>query len=62
VGALTRFLKRCQTHGTRVLIVELNARAHAVLKQMGVLDIAVVEVLASYDAAVERAGAIAAAG
>jgi SulP family sulfate permease len=58
VGALSRFLKRCETHGTRVLMTELNRRAHAVLRQMGVLDLANVEVLESYGEAVERAGAI----
>lgn len=55
VGALTRFLKRCQAHDTRVLMSELNQSSSAVLKQMGVLALANVEVIQSYDAAVARA-------
>jgi len=54
VGALSRFLKRCQTQGTRVLITGLNTRAHAVLSQMGALDLPNVEVLESYGDAVAR--------
>ena len=59
VGALSRFLKRCETHGTCVLIAELNRRAHAVLRQMGVLDLANVELLETYGDAIERAAALA---
>jgi SulP family sulfate permease len=58
VGALNRFLKRCETHGTRVLITELNRGAHAVLRQMGVLDLANVEAHESYEDAVQRAGVL----
>jgi SulP family sulfate permease len=59
VGALDRFLKRCATHGTCVLITELNRRAHAVLRQMGVLDLANVEVLETYGEAIDRAAVVA---
>lgn len=59
VGALTRFLKRCETHGTRILMSELNTRSSAVLKRMGVLALANVEVLASYEEAVARAAELA---
>ncbi len=37
VGALTRFLDRCASHGTVVIISELNAHAREILARMGVL-------------------------
>jgi SulP family sulfate permease len=58
VGALTRFLKRCETHGTRVLMSELNPGAKAVLERMGVLGFANVEVFPRYAEAVDRAAAL----
>jgi SulP family sulfate permease len=58
VGALMRFLKRCETHGTRVLIAELKPRARSVLQQMGALDLANVEAVEDYDDAVARAAVL----
>ncbi len=58
VGALSRFLKRCQAHDTRVLMSELNPASSAVLKQMGVLALPNVEVLKSYGDVVRRAAEI----
>jgi SulP family sulfate permease len=59
VGALSRFLKRCEAHDTQVVMSELNPSSAAVLKQMGVLALSNVEVLKTYDAAVARAAEIA---
>ena len=58
VGALSRFLKRCETHGTRVLMSELNPSAKSVLERMGALSLANVEVFARYEDALERAGSL----
>jgi SulP family sulfate permease len=55
VGALTRFLKRCEAHGTRVLFCDLNATSRLVLTKMGVLSRPNVNVLPHYKDAVERA-------
>jgi SulP family sulfate permease len=55
VSALTRFFKRCDAHGARVLLSELNPGAAAVLTRMGALDGPNVQVVASYEASVTRA-------
>jgi SulP family sulfate permease len=55
VGALLRFLKRCQGHDTRVLMCGLNPQARAVLGRMGAMTLANVEDVKSYDDAVVRA-------
>jgi SulP family sulfate permease len=55
VGALTRFLKRCEAHGTRVLFCDLNAASRLVLSKMGVLARPNVNVLPHYEDAVARA-------
>jgi SulP family sulfate permease len=55
VGALSRFLKRCADHGTRVLMSELNASSRALLERMGVLAMANVETVATYSDAIARA-------
>lgn len=55
VGAVTRFLKRCQRHNTHVLISELNPRARAVLEQMGALAMSNVQEVTSYEEAIARA-------
>jgi SulP family sulfate permease len=55
VGALTRFLKRCEAHGTRILFCDLNATSRLVLSKMGVLSQPNVNVLPHYEDAVERA-------
>ena len=62
VGALSRFLKRCETHGTQVLMSELNPSARLVLEQMGVLSLANVEVFERYEDALRRAGGIVRSG
>ena len=61
VGALDRFLKRCQTHGAHVFISELNPGARAVLTRMGVLDMANVSAIERYDDALQAASAVATA-
>jgi sulfate permease, SulP family len=58
VGALLRFLKRCESDGTRVLFCDLNAKSRLVLSQMGVLSRPNVNVLPHYENAVERAVAL----
>lgn len=58
VATLMRFLKRCEAHGTRVLICELNAGARAELERMGVLSLSNVEAVVSYEAALTRADEI----
>jgi SulP family sulfate permease len=55
VGALLRFLKRCESDGTRVLFCDLNAKSRLVLSKMGVLSRPNVNVLPHYETAVERA-------
>ena len=55
VGALMRFLKRCQSHNTVVFITELNAGARDVLKQMGVLGLENVRDVPLYDDALKAA-------
>jgi len=55
VGALLRFLKRCESDGTRVLFCDLNAKSRLVLSQMCVLSRPNVTVLPRYEKAVERA-------
>ncbi len=61
VGALSRFLKRCQAHGAQVFISELNPGARMVLKRMGVLDMTNVSDVARYEDALQAAAAAAAA-
>jgi len=58
VGALSRFLKRCASHETMVLISELNIGARGVLDQMGVLAMSNVEAVSTYSEAIARAEAI----
>jgi len=55
VGALMRFLKRCQSHNTMVFITELNAGARDVLKRMGVLSLANVSDVPLYEDALKQA-------
>jgi sulfate permease, SulP family len=55
VGALLRFLKRCESDGTHVLFCDLNAKSRLVLSKMGVLARPNVNVLPHYETAVERA-------
>jgi SulP family sulfate permease len=55
VGALLRFLKRCESDGTRVLFCDLNAKSRLVLSQMGVLARPNINVLPHYEDAVARA-------
>jgi SulP family sulfate permease len=62
VGALLRFLKRCESDGTRVLFCDLNAKSRLVLSQMGVLSRPNVSVLPHYENAVERAAELTAEG
>ncbi|MGD9965990.1 MAG: SulP family inorganic anion transporter [Hyphomonadaceae bacterium] len=59
VGALLRFLKRCEVHGTRVLFCDLNAASRLVLSKMAVLSRPNVNVLPHYEQAVERAAELA---
>lgn len=61
VGALNRFLKRCQQHGAHVIISELNPKARSVLTRMGVLGMSNVSTAESYDEALRTAAAMAAA-
>lgn len=58
VGALSRFLKRCEGHGTRVLLSEINPTAKAVLDRMGALSLQNVEIFNRYEEAIERARAL----
>ena len=55
VGALMRFLKRCQNHGTIVFLAELNPSAREVLMRMGVLGLSNVRELPSYEDALRAA-------
>ncbi len=54
VGALNRFLKRCQGHGTIVLLTELKPRAREVLLRMGSLDLANVREVGAYPEALSQ--------
>jgi SulP family sulfate permease len=58
VGALTRFLKRCQTHDTIVLMTGLNAPSRAILRRMGALSLPNVREAPDYAAALDLAGEI----
>ena len=58
VGALSRFLKRCAGHDTKVIISELNATSRAVLERMGVLAMSNVEAVTGYADAIARAEAL----
>ncbi|MEQ1812265.1 MAG: SulP family inorganic anion transporter [Terricaulis sp.] len=55
VGALMRFLKRCQSHNTMVYFTELNAGARDVLKRMGVLSVPNVSDAPLYEEALKLA-------
>ncbi|MDZ4775796.1 MAG: SulP family inorganic anion transporter [Alphaproteobacteria bacterium] len=55
VGALSRFLKRCQGHDTTVFITELNDSSRAVLKQMKALDLPNVRDVQRYEDAIDQA-------
>lgn len=55
VGALSRFLERCQGHGTTVFITELNDSARTVLKQMKTLDLPNVRDVQRYEDAIDQA-------
>lgn len=55
VGALNRFLKRCQDHNTTVILCEVNARAHDVLARMGALKLPHVREVPRYDDALATA-------
>ena len=58
VGALTRFLKRCEGHDTIVFVTELNARSRAILQQMKALDLPNVRDVQNYEEALEQADAL----
>ena len=57
VGALTRFVKRCESHAVAVVLSELQPRAQEVLTRMGLLDYAHVIVAPTYTQALEYAAA-----
>ena len=57
VGALNRFLKRCQHHGTAVFLAEIQPRAREVFAGMGVLAFSNVTEVGSYAEALAQAGA-----
>lgn len=57
VGALARFLKRCESHGTIVYFTGLNAQARAVLARMGTLDLPNVRDVQRYEDALEQSRA-----
>lgn len=59
VGALNRFLKRCETHDVAVLLTELQPRAQEVLTRMGTLMFKNVQRVASYAEALEQAQTLA---
>lgn len=58
VGALQRFLKRCESHKTTVLVAELGSRAREVLVRMGALATGNVQEVATYAAAIRQAEAM----
>lgn len=62
VGALSRFLKRCEAHGAHVFIAELNPKARAVLARMGVLGMTNVSAPERYDDALKAAADLAEGG
>ena len=55
VGALVRFLKRCESHGVAVILSELQPRSREVLAKMGVLNFVHVSVAPTYARALELA-------
>ena len=57
VGALNRFLKRCQHHGTAVFLAEIQPRAREVFAGMGVLALSNVTEVGSYADALTQAAA-----
>ena len=57
VGALNRFLKRCQHHGTAVFLAEIQPRAREVFAGMGVLAFSNVTEVGSYAEALAQAAA-----
>ncbi len=61
VGALSRFLKRCEAQGVAVFFSELKPGARDILRRMGALKYKGVEAVATYAEALERAGAAAGA-
>ncbi|MGE3866855.1 MAG: SulP family inorganic anion transporter, partial [Hyphomonadaceae bacterium] len=61
VGALERFVKRCQRHDVTVFLTEMNAASRAVLLRMGVLSLANVREAATYEEAVAAAEVVLAA-
>jgi len=58
VGALNRFLRRCETHGTTVFLAALEPRACAVLDRMGTFDAPNVLLASTYEVAVAQAAAM----
>jgi SAM-dependent methyltransferase len=61
VGALSRFLKRCEVLGVVAFFSELKPGARDVLRRIGALKFMEVEAVATYAEALERAGASAGA-
>jgi SulP family sulfate permease len=61
VGALSRFLKRCQSHGAHVFISELNPASRSALARMGVLGMSNVSTAEHYEDALAAAAAMIAA-
>ena len=55
VGALVRFLKRCESHGVAAILSELQPRSREVLAKMGVLNFVHVSVAPTYARALELA-------
>jgi len=55
VGALTRFLKRCVQHGTKVVFCEMQPGPEKTLRAMGVLDRSGVSVARRYEEALKAA-------
>ena len=57
VGALMRFMKRCERHNTIVFVTELNERSQDLLQRMDVLALPNVRLMPSYEAALAMSGA-----
>jgi SulP family sulfate permease len=55
VGTLSRFLRRCESHGVAVIMSELQPRARDVLTRMGILNFVHVSVAPTYAKALEHA-------
>ena len=56
VGAIIRFLKRCESQGVAIVLSELQPRSREVLARMGVLNFIHVSEAPTYARALELAG------